>query len=233
MTPWAHRIVRRLACLSLLAAACGEAKREAPSASQAARSADRVHANGALPASPEPPITCDGIWSPDSGEATLRRHFGDSLVQTGPVDVGEGMTEPGTVVETGMPADRLEILWKDTVRHTGYARITLRKPSTRTTYAGIHIGSSLDDVARINGRPFQLTGFGWDYSGTVVSWAGGTLDQVTGGRCRVLLRFEPQPNQTDSAAYRQALGEQRYASSDSAMRALDPRVYEIVLIYAE
>ena len=177
------------------------------------------------------PLTCDGIWSPDSGEAALRRHFGDSLVRTAQIPLGEGETATGTVVYPNARDRRIEILWKDTIHHRRYDQVIVRDSSTHTVYSGVHTGMTLQALERINGRPFQLAGFNWDYSGTVMSWSGGLLDSAPHARCGLLVRLDPPGTPATAADEMQMSGDAIFESSNPAMQRLNPTIYEIMLVY--
>ena len=41
---------------------------------------------------------------------------------------------------------------------------------------GLQPGASLSNIVGLNGKDFTISGFGWDYSGHIVSWEGGKLD---------------------------------------------------------
>ena len=43
------------------------------------------------------------------------------------------------------------------------------------------LGTRLGRLTQLNGRPFTLSGFGWDYAGTVISWNGGRLGADSAG----------------------------------------------------
>jgi hypothetical protein len=94
---------------------------------------------------------------------------------------------------------------------------------------GIRLGTTLKELEQLNGRPFTLAGFGWDYSGTVYGWNGGELGARLERPGRVLLRLAPQPNADDGAV----LGEGGFPSNDPAMQALNPTVYDIIVEFAE
>lgn len=87
----------------------------------------------------------------------------------------------------------------------------------------------------INGRPFQLTGFGWDYAGTVVSWEGGHMEASPATRCRIMARFSPAASFGDhpdlSQAASQVLGSSSYSSEHPAMQLLNPTVYELLIVF--
>jgi len=48
---------------------------------------------------------------------------------------------------------------------------------------------TLAEMERINGRPFGLAGFAWDYGGRVTAWRGGALSRPLPGSCRIGIDF--------------------------------------------
>jgi hypothetical protein len=120
---------------------------------------------------------------------------------------------------------RLEILWRDTVGQQGPARVILRgRESKWQVERGISLGSSLQHLERLNGGPFTLAGFGWDYAGVVTSWNGGSLESALAG---IKLYLDPGPAQYESAPYSQVIGDRDYSSALPAMQQLNPRVARI------
>ena len=100
----------------------------------------------------------------------LVQAYGAANVVDQDVDVGEGETQPGTVIFPKDPERLIEILWKDPDKKTLPASAQLSGAKSRwKTAHSISLGTSLKDLERRNGRPFKLAGFGWDYSGTVTS----------------------------------------------------------------
>jgi hypothetical protein len=160
-----------------------------------------------------------------SSEADLARHYGAGVVKPIRVELGEGETTPGTVLFPGDSSRRVEIVWRDTVSRSRPSRLILRGSRSEWTVGpGISLGTSLQDLERINGRPFTLAGFGWDYAGVVTEWGGGTLDSALAG---VKLYLDPGPAQYQSAPYSQVLGDRDYSSSSPPMQQLNPRVAQI------
>ena len=119
-----------------------------------------------------PPITCGGLWAPDTTEEALRRYFGPSQVSRQMINVGEGELEDGSVIYPNTPRLTILVLWKDSVGRRRPSSVRLRKKSSQVIYEGIGIGTTLKALERLNRRPFQLAGFDFDYSGTVTSWLG-------------------------------------------------------------
>jgi len=166
-----------------------------------------------------------GPVTAETSEADLRQRFGADALEAARIELGEGETAPGTVL---FPADslrRMQIVWRDTVARRQPARLILRGSKSRWQFGpGISLGTSLQDLERMNGRPFTLAGFGWDYAGVVTDWKGGALDSTLAG---VKLYLDPGPAQYESAPYSQVLGDRDYSSSLPAMQQLSPRVAQI------
>ena len=77
----------------------------------------------------------------------------------------------------------------------------------------------------MNGRPFTLLGFGWDYSGTVSSWRGGSLERLN-RKGRVVVRLTPRPGLEPG---RELSGDQEILSTHPGMQRLDPAIYDLVV----
>jgi hypothetical protein len=164
-----------------------------------------------------------------SGEADLRRRYGTDAIRTTRIELGEGETAPGTVLFPGDSLRRAEIIWQDTVSRSRPARLILRGGRSEWRVGpGISLGTSLKELERINGRPFTLAGFGWDYAGVVTDWGDGALDSALSG---VKLYLDPGPAQYESAPYSQVLGDRDYSSSLPPMQQLDPRVATIFVYF--
>src|SRR5205807_2943094 len=103
--------------------------------------------------------------------ADLTKQFGPANVSQAPIYLGEGSYTDGTVIYGDDPLRRVELIWKD---QSGPARLGVRGDRSQWAIApGISLGMSLVEIERANGGPFTLTGFAWDYSGTIVGWQGG------------------------------------------------------------
>jgi hypothetical protein len=191
---------------------------------------------GAIASSAQPvsPITCAGIWGPNTSEAALRRQLGANL-RSEKIDVGEGVTEDGSVIYPDAAESRIYVLWKDKARREKPERIFLRDRSRQVIYEKIGLGIALKDLERLNGRPFELLGFAWDYAGTVTSWNGGRLETVSGAACQIMVRLDPKlpgsPSEQQQAAYDALIGDRLFHSSDRNMQYLNPKAYEILLIF--
>lgn len=210
--------LRRVACLLCVTlAAPALAQGPAPVPPQAQGEAPTV-------------LDCTGPFARDADERTLARFFGAANVERADIAIGEGNTEPGTVIFARDPAKRIDILW-----HDSYARpnvVILRDGSAWPVAVPgldrpVRNGATLAEIEALNGRPFTLAGFGWDLGGYTSSWNGGRLDRPAGG-CNLSLRFDP-PSDAPIDALDKVNGDAEFPSTDSAMRQIKPVVVEIEL----
>ena len=192
--------------------------------------------SGTRTMTPAPAPVTSGQWqivpgrsadfiTPESSEKDLAQHYGASVVKSQRIDIGEGETAPGTVLFPSDSGRRMEIIWQDTVKRARPARLILRGGRTRWSLnGGVSLGTSLPELERLNGGPFKLAGFGWDYSGVVYDWSRGRLDSLLPG---VKVYLDPGPKAYESAPYKQVLGDTEYSSDLPAMHQLSPAVYQI------
>jgi hypothetical protein len=184
------------------------------------------------PASTEPgwkivPGQSAGAITRVSSERDLIAAYGADKVEGVRVELGEGETTPGTVLFGADSVRRVEIIWKDTVARAVPTRLVWRGSSSRWQLpGGLGLGSSLHELEAQNKGPFSLAGFGWDYAGVVVDWAGGALATKLPG---VHLYLDPGPTDHQSPAYGQVLGDRDYSSANEHMQSLNPRIYQIFM----
>ena len=173
-----------------------------------------------------------GAITPQTSEADLKRIYGRKNVQRTKVSLGEGEYEPGTVIYPNDPTRIIEIVWKDARRKRFPKRIQLTgERSVWRTRHGISLGTRLKQLERINGKPFVLTGFSWDYEGTVVSWEGGKLEREfeKDGRV-VLLRLSDQTDHGVSGEDTGSVaGDRDFPSSNQVIQKINPKVYQIIV----
>lgn len=147
-------------------------------------------------------------------EANLRQRFGDESVTHEILNAPEGETYDATILHLPVANSvaRIEIVWNEETGHplsvATSGTSSLRGPN------GLTLGMSAADVQRINGRPFSIYNWGWDYGGYVYDWQGGNLDR---GACRVIGGFEARGPDT-SAVDQGGQGETRFQSDSVAIR---------------
>jgi hypothetical protein len=173
-----------------------------------------------------------GSITPRSCESELKRIYGRRNVRRSRVSLGEGEYEPGTVIYPNHPLKMIEIIWKDARRKCFPQRLQLTgEKSLWRTLPGISLGTRLKELERINGKPFVLAGFSWDYEGTVVSWEGGKLAQEfeKDGRA-VLLRLSDRTGHGVSGEDMMSVqGDRDFPSSHQVMQRINPKVYQIIV----
>lgn len=182
-----------------------------------------------------PMLTCGVPVAWDATEADLKTTFGADKVEYRDLGGPEGEELPGTLVNGDDPRRRLEVVWADAAARAKPEMLRLlslfdeRAEATVapdwTMPSGLKVGLTLSEVEAINGRPFRLSGFGWDYGGMVLDWEGGALEA---GRetCEIAVMFEPRAAFGESAT-----GDIALASDDPALRAADPAVMMMMLTY--
>jgi hypothetical protein len=93
---------------------------------------------------------------------------------------------------------------------------------------GITIGTTLRELEKINGAPFQLAGFEWDYSGTVTSWGAGKLKDEFAGSYDVTIRLGGKLDSLSEQESLSVLGDKDFPSNNGVMQKLNPRIYQII-----
>lgn len=173
-------------------------------------------------------LDCDSTFPPTLTAADLVKTYGPQNLGSGQIHTGEGRFHNVTVLFPHSVEDKLEIVWFDEAHKQAPAQVWIRSKRSRwRTKTGLTVGMDLRSVERLNGRPFVLSGFGWDYAGTVVSWRNGKLDPAS--RCSVRATFaEPRD---ESEISRQVAGGRDFSSRHPGMRAVNPRVEWVWLEY--
>jgi hypothetical protein len=142
--------------------------------------------------------------------------------QLGNIPGAEGTVAKGVILFDRLKSRHLDItFWDDAMEHVsivspGEGAVAWTGPQ------GVHVGSSLKYIEGVNGKPFTITGFGWDYGGYVADFKGGRLDHLTGG-CKLMLRFD----RADAEMPEGISGDGVTVSSD------DPRVQKFAPLVTE
>lgn len=128
------------------------------------------------------PVTLDDTY------ASLAVAYGKNA-RLGMIPGPEGTESRGLILYPDLPERTLHVsFWDAALRHVSQVA-PAADASAWTGPGGIRAGATLDDVEKVNGRPFTISGFGWDYGGYVTDFKGGRLDKLTGG-CVLSLRFD-------------------------------------------
>ncbi|HEX8772038.1 MAG TPA: hypothetical protein VF735_00445 [Pyrinomonadaceae bacterium] len=162
----------------------------------------------------------------------MKRIYGRRNVQSTRVSIGEGEYEPGTVIYPHDPTRRIEIIWKDAhgKRYPQSVQLTGVR-SVWKTREGVSLGTRLKELERINGKPFKLLGFSWDYEGTVISWEGGRLEREFGKDGKPLLvRLSPLTgNRVSVEDEASVIGDNDFSSGNRVMQTINPKVYQLIV----
>jgi hypothetical protein len=175
-----------------------------------------------------PVLSCAGPLAADGSHDKVVAAFGDKNVVFTEVDGAEGEKIAATVIFPNDPGRRIELFWADEAKR---ARLASARPDRANRAAapnGIRPGMSLAEVEKLNGRPFELSGFDWDYGGAVTDWKGGALGRPAPGGCIVSVQFALPPKVSETAAAAVA-GDRAFASADAKIRAAAPIVDAIAL----
>jgi hypothetical protein len=168
-------------------------------------------------------ITCSSPVAPkDSAKSLTQRYGKDAAIAELPG--AEGEKYKGVVLFPRARDQRIEISFAGNAMNAA-AGLSIRHAGkgSRWNIAGVSIGSSLADVQKANGRPFVVSGFGWDYGGFVTDWKGGALASLQPGGCRIMLRFDKE-----AGAPANLLGDGvKVASDNASLRKWGPVVTEM------
>lgn len=164
--------------------------------------------------------------------AELKKLFGPENVQARTLHVLEGIPMDGAVVFPDQPEKMLKLIWKENSKPKTVSMAIIDSPkSVWHTAENVSVGTTLQTLEALNGGPFTLTGFGWDYGGTILSWGDqGKLRsrfQQNGG---LILRLSPS-EQGDDDLLMSASGEQQFSSANPVMQKLNPAVYQIQMMF--
>lgn len=153
--------------------------------------------------------------------------FGAEHVVDAPVELGEGETEPGTAIIIGQSEAFTTIQW--TVYREQPKAVHIRGANSPwKSLDGIGIGTPLATLEKLNGKPIDFAGFGWDYAGTVTGWNGGALERSYAVRSRfscALAPTEPYPRDEFDAF----LGDSIFSSDLAAVDRLNLRIVQMVV----
>jgi hypothetical protein len=158
-----------------------------------------------------------------TSRADLVEIYREAALTDQPIAMGEGTTEPGTIVDLG-PEDQFAIVWTD-ANQTAPLLVKDFGPNWQTP-EGIGVGIPYAILESVLGS-FKLYGFAWDYEGSLVL-EGSNLDQYYGD---LLLRVRPTETaiKAHADAYQAVMGDALYSSDDPNLDPLDLSVDEMTV----
>jgi hypothetical protein len=169
-------------------------------------------------------IECKGPFAKDSGMLALAVAY-DSRNMIFTHESVQGAQVGVTVMFPKDPKRRLEVWWRNSNR-TGLYLIDIAGKSMWMAPKGLRLGLTLEQVEKLNHKPFKLKGFDADGVASAADWDGGELASLPGG-CKASASVQAK----DKKAASELPAKDEYSSSDPAMRALKPTVSEILIGY--
>ncbi len=115
-----------------------------------------------------------GGLSFQSSERQIVQHFGKKNTESTIKTFFKGRRLLATVVYPGTD-NELTFFWKDEARTQCFEILISNESDRWKTAEGIKVGTTLSELNRANGNPFEYAGFDWTYGGTVSNWQGGEL----------------------------------------------------------
>jgi len=162
--------------------------------------------------------------------ADLDSMFGKENVQERNLDISEG-PEAATVVFANDASAALAITWdREHVSTIHICYGTQTGPCRWRTAGGVRIGLPIRELQKLNEKSFQLTGFGGEPQGTVISWRKGQLEEDPAACGHLVVRLTPAAELTGTLSKSEASllkdlqGEKPYSSNYIPMLELNPIV---------
>src|SRR5215469_10862861 len=174
-------------------------------------------------------VACSGTFAQGSSHLELTTAFNSKNITFTDVEASDGSKVPASVLFPNDPKRRLEVWWSNRTTRSDIHLIVISGQSTWTAPGGMRLGQTLEQVEKINHKPFKLKGFDKDRIATVSGWDGGALATLAGG-CKPGLSLR-----ADAKASAEKIGafsaDKEYSSSDPAIRATRPTITEILIGY--
>jgi hypothetical protein len=164
-------------------------------------------------------------------ESDIIRKYGANAVTYDTIWGAEGFFTMGTWIKTD-DASHIEIMWTDSAKREGVISASLvsdadyfapQLPAGKwKSRTGVFIGMSIEELEKLNGRPFIFSGFGWDYGGGIIRWENGTLQDKG---IAIQLNEGVQSSALPEKEYLKCVGDVELMSSDTSARKMKPRVW--------
>ncbi len=171
-------------------------------------------------------VTCEGAFGADSSLERLNELYGKENVVTGEVPGPEGTTVIATTVFPNDPAKTLRFGWWD---EEGLRELSYVELPPGTGIAGLLDGMTVKQVEALNGEPFTMTGFWWDYGG-YAGFQTGKLSNIPGG-CYISVSFEPDDAYPPDLDVEPVSGDREVPSSEPLLEKLNVRVVALSIGY--
>ena len=149
----------------------------------------------------------------------IARNYPQANIKEGLDMFEEGTLERAYTILYPDTPDELVITWQEKNREKVHS-INYSSNGKWSSETGVKVGTTLEELNKMNGKPVSFYGFGWDYSGAV-DWNDGKLEKSGVG---VFLKSDKQvPNKFN--------GDKIIKASAEEIEALDLKVGAIMLMY--
>ena len=153
-------------------------------------------------------------------EADIINYFGAGNVKRQDIGLGEGETAPGTIVWPNSK-NKLIIKWREGQEYKQIEKVRIDGQGAEwKTREGIGVGTSLEELVRINGKHFKFFGFEWDYEGLTTDWENGAINK------KLAVYLTPT---NPEAAFPHLLGDKLYPSSHPKAAEANLKVTSLVI----
>jgi hypothetical protein len=163
---------------------------------------------------------CSGVFGPESSADLLIQTYGADNVVTGNVPGAEGMDMLATTVFPNDPDKKLVFGWWDEEGLKELSYVDL--PPSMSGPHGVRTGMSVDEVVAINGAPFTIGGFWWDYGGYATIDTGKLAN--IGDGCYVWMRFSPAEDYPASTDVTEIAGDRQIPTTEPLLKTVDTRL---------
>src|SRR6516164_6545381 len=126
-------------------------------------------------------VVCSGTFAKDSSHFKVAMFFDSKNITFTDVEAGEGTKVPASVLFPNAPMRRLEVWWSNIPARKDIYLIVIGGQSTWVAQGGLRLGQTLEQVEKLNHKPFKLKGFDKDSIASGSDWDGGALATVAGG----------------------------------------------------
>lgn len=162
-------------------------------------------------------------------EAELISLLGAEQVKRDVMALGEGEEAEVTSLFPGNKEKELQILWD----------IPFTKPlvvnvigTAWKTKEGVILGISLKDLEKINQSSFELSGYGWDYEGSVLNYGSGLLSKYDN---TLLVRFNDADaaQRVSESEFATILGDNSFSSDNQILQKMNPIITDMNISFTQ
>lgn len=161
-----------------------------------------------------------GLINKNFTEADIIKAYGKENVTRQTISMGEGEMATSTVL---FPKTDNEIFisWQLDKPFEVITEVLIEnEKSPWSTNQGVNIGTTLEELIKINGRDFKFAGFEWDYSGYTNDWQDGLIAKS--------LAVFLEPDNPD-VVYPDLLGDDLFSSNHPKAKPANLRVRSMII----